>query len=104
MPKTIKIPYPKARAAQQSTKIRLAAHIKYLIKDRGLRYGEAAQLMKTTRPRVNNACNGKFDKISLEALFQFLVNFGYDVTVVVTPKSARMVKPTVRSTQKSKSS
>ncbi|WP_363346558.1 helix-turn-helix transcriptional regulator [Methylocystis echinoides] len=74
------------RAAEdQFLKAQLVRKIDALLKERGLKQIEAAQLFGVKQPDVSKLLHGDFRQFSMERLLRFLVALGQDVEIVVKP-------------------
>lgn len=67
-----------AQAMQLRLKSKLMNAIIDYIEDEGLTQGAAAELMKVQRTRVNDVCNGRIDKMSIDALVAMAARLGID--------------------------
>ena len=72
--------------AERQTKTRLALALNHIIKARGLKQTEAAQLLGVPQPKVSALVNYRLDGFSVEKLMDFIVALGRDVEIVVRPK------------------
>ena len=66
-------------------KAKLARKIASLMRERGLRQIEAADLFGVKQPDVSKLLRGDFSQFSLERLLRFLVALGQDVEISVRP-------------------
>lgn len=66
-------------------KAQLVRKIDALLKARGLKQVEAAQLFGVKQPDVSKLLHGDFRQFSVERLLRFLVALGQDVEIVVKP-------------------
>lgn len=66
-------------------KAQLVRKIDALLKERGLKQVEAAELFGVKQPDVSKLLHGDFRQYSLERLLRFLVALGQDVEIVVKP-------------------
>lgn len=71
----------------QLLKAQLVRKIEALLKERGLKQVEAAQLFGVKQPDVSKLLHGDLRQFSLERLLRFLVALGQDVEIVVKPSS-----------------
>jgi len=76
---------PKAPADDTILKAQLVRKIEALLKERGLKQAQAAQLFGVKQPDVSKLLHGEFRQFSLERLLRFLVALGQDVEIVVRP-------------------
>ncbi len=77
-------------AVDHNIKADLVLQIGELIKRRGLRQSEVAQLMNLAQPDVSKLLRGHFSGYSYDRLFGFLTALGQNVTIDV--KEARSKK------------
>jgi predicted XRE-type DNA-binding protein len=78
--------FPQAQSAQDRLlKAQLVGKIEALLKERGLKQVEAAELFGVKQPDVSKLLHGDFRQFSVERLLRFLVALGQDVEIVVTP-------------------
>jgi predicted XRE-type DNA-binding protein len=66
-------------------KAQLVRKIDALLKERGLKQVQAAELFGVKQPDVSKLLHGDFRQFSLERLLRFLVALGQDVEIVVKP-------------------
>lgn len=79
---------PAAQAAladDHFLKAQLVRKIDALLKERGLKQVQAAELFGVKQPDVSKLLHGDFRQFSLERLLRFLVALGQDVEIVVKP-------------------
>jgi predicted XRE-type DNA-binding protein len=77
-------------AEEHLIKAQLVYKIDTLMKQRGLKQVEAADLFGVKQPDVSKMLRGDFRQFSVERLLRFLVALGQDVEIVVRPpRSAR---------------
>lgn len=77
---------PRAQSAEDHVlKSQLVQKIDALLKERGLKQVEAAQLFGVKQPDVSKMLHGDFRQFSVERLLRFLVALGQDVEIVVKP-------------------
>jgi len=77
-----------ARAAPANDhflKAQLVRKIDALLKERGLKQVQAAELFGVKQPDISKLLHGDFRQFSLERLLRFLVALGQDVEIVVKP-------------------
>jgi predicted XRE-type DNA-binding protein len=77
-----------ARAAPANDhflKAQLVHKIEALLKERGLKQVQAAELFGVKQPDISKLLRGDFRQFSLERLLRFLVALGQDVEIVVKP-------------------
>ena len=74
----------------------LVARIDNVIRERGLKQVEAAQLLGLSQPDVSRLLRGNFRNFSVERLLRLLTALGRDVEIVVRePRSERPGRLTV---------
>ena len=74
----------------------LVARIDNVIRERGLKQFEAAQLLGLSQPDVSRLLRGNFRDFSVERLLRLLTALGRDVEIVVRePRSERLGRLTV---------
>ncbi|MBM3551107.1 MAG: XRE family transcriptional regulator [Alphaproteobacteria bacterium] len=66
-------------------KAQLVRKIDALLKERGLKQVQAAEIFGVRQPDVSKLLHGDFRQFSLERLLRFLVALGQDVEIVVKP-------------------
>ncbi|MFO1124660.1 MAG: helix-turn-helix transcriptional regulator [Methylocystis sp.] len=66
-------------------KAQLVRKIDALLKERGLKQVQAAELFGVKQPDISKLLHGDFRQFSLERLLRFLVALGQDVEIVVRP-------------------
>jgi len=74
-------------------KAQLVFKIDTLMKERGLRQVEAADLFGIRQPDVSKMLRGEFRQFSVERLLRFLVALNQDVEIVVKPHRDRNNAP-----------
>jgi predicted XRE-type DNA-binding protein len=74
-------------------KAQLVFKIDTILKRRGLRQVEAAQLFRIRQPDVSKMLRGEFRQFSVERLLRFLVALDQDVEIVVKPHRDRKNAP-----------
>lgn len=72
-------------AEEHLVKAQLVFKIDTIIKDRGLKQDEAAELFCIGQPDVSKMLRGEFERFSVERLMRFLVALNHDVEIVVKP-------------------
>jgi predicted XRE-type DNA-binding protein len=88
---------PKAASAEDCVlKAQLVHKIHALLKERGLKQVEAAELFGVKQPDVSKLLHGDFRQFSVERLLRFLVALGQDVEIVVTPHRDAITGATLR--------
>ncbi len=70
-------------------KAQLVVKITGLMKERGLKQREAADIFGITQPDVSKMLRGDFRQFSVERLMRFLVALGQDVEIVIKPHRSR---------------
>jgi len=74
-----------ADAAALNTKVRLAAEINRLIKDRRLTQVSAAECLEVSQPKISALKSYKLDGFSVERLMSLLLALGQDVEIRISP-------------------
>lgn len=72
-------------AGEHLIKAQLMYKIDKLLKERGLKQAEAAELFGVRQPDVSKMLRGEFRQFSVERLLRFLVALDQDVSIVVRP-------------------
>jgi len=78
----LRLPYSDAFLS----KAMLAAGIAAIIKDRRLTQARAADLLRTTQPKVSELLAGRLEDFSLERLARYLNALDQDVRILVRPR------------------
>lgn len=87
----------KAQSAEDRLlKAQLVHKIHALLKERGLKQVEAAQLFGVKQPDISKLLHGDFRQFSVERLLRFLVALGQDVEIVVKPHAGAAEAATLR--------
>ena len=76
-------------AEEHLVKAQLVFKIDTIMKDRGLKQAEAADLLGVKQPDVSKMLRGDFKQFSVERLLRFLVALDQDVEIVVRPHRGR---------------
>ena len=76
-------------AEEHLVKAQLVFKIDAILKKRGLRQVEAAELFGVRQPDVSKMLRGEFRQFSVERLLRFLVALDQDVEIVVKPHRSR---------------
>lgn len=76
-------------AGEHLIKAQLVYKIDALLKARGLKQAEAAELFGVRQPDVSKMLRGEFRQFSVERLLRFLVALDQDVSIVVKPHRGR---------------
>jgi len=76
-------------AEEHLVKAQLVFKIDTILKKRGLKQVEAADLLGVRQPDVSKMLRGEFRQFSVERLLRFLVALGQDVEIVVKPHRDR---------------
>jgi predicted XRE-type DNA-binding protein len=76
-------------AEEHLVKAQLVFKIHTIMKSRGLKQAEAADLLGIKQPDVSKMLRGDFKQFSVERLLRFLVALNQDVEIVVTPHRGR---------------
>ena len=72
-------------AEEHLVKAQLVFKIDTILKQRGLRQADAAELFGVKQPDVSKMLRGEFRQFSVERLLRFLVALNQDVEIVVRP-------------------
>jgi predicted XRE-type DNA-binding protein len=78
-------------AEEHLVKAQLVFKIDTILKKRGLKQVEAADLFGVRQPDVSKMLRGDFRQFSVERLLRFLVALDQDVEIVVKPHRSRNV-------------
>lgn len=76
-------------AEEHLVKAQLVFKINAILKKRGLKQVEAAELFGVRQPDVSKMLRGEFRQFSVERLLRFLVALNQDVEIVVKPHRDR---------------
>jgi predicted XRE-type DNA-binding protein len=76
-------------AEEHLVKAQLVFKIDTILKKRGLKQVEAAELFGVRQPDVSKMLRGEFRQFSVERLLRFLVALDQDVEIVVRPHRER---------------
>ncbi len=80
-------------AEELHIKAKLVHKIDALMRERGLRQAEAADLFGVRQPDVSKMLRGDFRQFSVERLLRFLVALGQDVEIVIKPHVGQKAAP-----------
>ncbi len=83
-------------AEEHLVKAQLVFKIDAIMKDRGLKQVEAAELFGVRQPDVSKMLRGEFRQFSVERLLRFLVALDQDVEIVVRPHQDRNNAPALQ--------
>src|ERR1035437_5243943 len=83
-------------AEEHLAKAELVFKIDTIMKDRGLKQVEAADLFGVRQPDVSKMLRGEFRQFSVERLLRFLVALDQDVQIVVKPHRDRRNAPALQ--------
>ena len=72
-------------ADEHLVKAQLVYKIDSIMKQRGLKQAETADLLGVKQPDVSKMLRGEFRQFSVERLLRFLVALNHDVEIVVRP-------------------
>lgn len=72
-------------AEEHLVKAQLVYKIDAIMKNRGLKQAEAADLLGVKQPDVSKMLRGEFRQFSVERLLRFLVALDQDVEIVIKP-------------------
>ncbi len=90
--KDIGVPNPE----EHFVKAQLVCKIDGILKARGLKQVEAAELLGIRQPDVSKMLRGEFRQFSVERLLRFLVALDQDVGIVVKPHRDRKNAPALQ--------
>jgi predicted XRE-type DNA-binding protein len=76
-------------AEEHLVKAQLVFKIDTIMKSRGLKQAEAAEVLGIKQPDVSKMLRGEFRQFSVERLLRFLVALDQDVEIVVKPHRGR---------------
>jgi predicted XRE-type DNA-binding protein len=76
-------------AEEHLVKAQLVFKIESIMKKRGLKQREAAELFGVRQPDISKMLRGEFRQFSVERLLRFLVKLDHDVEIVVRPRRGR---------------
>jgi predicted XRE-type DNA-binding protein len=76
-------------AEEHLVKAQLVFKIDTILKRRGLKQVEAAELFGVRQPDISKMLRGEFRQFSVERLLRFLVALNQDVEIVVKPHRSR---------------
>src|ERR1700719_3882856 len=82
-------------AEEHLVKAQLVFKIDSLMKERGLKQIDAADLFGVKQPDVSKMLRGEFRQFSVERLLRFLVALNQDVEIVVKPHRGRNNAPSL---------
>jgi predicted XRE-type DNA-binding protein len=80
-------------AGEHLIKAKLVFKIGTILKKRGLKQTEAAELLGVRQPDVSKMFRGEFRQFSVERLLRFLVALNQDVEIIVKPHRSRRNAP-----------
>jgi predicted XRE-type DNA-binding protein len=80
-------------ADEHLVKAKLVFKIQTIMRSRGLKQIEAAQLFAVRQPDVSKMLRGEFRQFSVERLLRFLVALNQDVEIVIKPHRGRRNAP-----------
>ena len=80
-------------AEEHMVKAQLVFRIDMILKKRGLKQVEAAELFGIRQPDVSKMLRGEFRQFSVERLLRFLVALNQDVEIVIKPHRDRKNAP-----------
>lgn len=83
-------------AEEHLVKAQLVFKIDTILKDRGLKQVEAADLLGVRQPDVSKMLRGEFRQFSVERLLRFLVALDRDMEIVVKPHRGRNHAPALQ--------
>jgi predicted XRE-type DNA-binding protein len=71
-------------AANLKLRSQLMVEVRQYVEESGLTQVDAAKVLKTTQPRLNDVLKGKIDKCSIDRLVQMLAEAGRHVSITVS--------------------
>ena len=71
-------------AANLKIRSQLMVEVRQYFEESGLKQVDAAKILKTTQPRLNDVLKGKIDKCSIDRLVQMLAEAGRHVSITVS--------------------
>jgi predicted XRE-type DNA-binding protein len=80
-------------AEEHLVKAQLVFKIDSILKGRGLKQADAAELLGVRQPDISKMLRGEFRQFSVERLLRFLVALNQDVEIVVKPHRGRNDAP-----------
>lgn len=80
-------------AEDHKLKADLVFKIDALLKERGMKQREAAELFGVRQPDVSKMLRGDFRQFSVERLLRFLVNLDQDVEIKIRPHQGQAKPP-----------
>jgi predicted XRE-type DNA-binding protein len=80
-------------AEEHFVKAQLVFKIDTIMKKRGMKQVEAAELFACSQPDISKMLRGEFRQFSVERLLRFLVALNQDVEIVVKPHRDRHSAP-----------
>ena len=83
-------------AEEHLVRAQLVFKIDALLKARGLKQVEAAELFGVRQPDVSKMLHGEFRQFSVERLLRFLLSLDQDVGIVVKPHRDRSNAPAMQ--------
>ena len=83
-------------AEEHFIKAQLVFKIDAIMKKRGMKQVEAANLFRVRQPDISKMLRGKFRQFSVERLLRFLVALDQDVAIVVKPHHDRKNAPSLQ--------
>jgi predicted XRE-type DNA-binding protein len=76
-------------AEEHLVKAQLVFKIDTIMKSRGLKQAEAAEVLGIKQPDVSKMLRGEFRQFSVERLLRFLVALDHDVEIIIKPHRGR---------------
>jgi predicted XRE-type DNA-binding protein len=83
-------------AEEHFVKAQLVFKIDAIMKERGMKQVDAANLLGVRQPDVSKMLRGEFRQFSVERLLRFLVALNQDVEIVVKPHRSGSRAPALR--------
>jgi predicted XRE-type DNA-binding protein len=83
-------------AEEHFVKAQLVFKIDTILKARGMKQVDAANLFGVRQPDISKMLRGEFRQFSIERLLRFLVALNQDVEIVIKPHRSRSDAPALR--------
>ena len=80
-------------AEEHLVKAQLVFKIETILKERGLKQADAAEILGVRQPDISKMLRGEFRQFSVERLLRFLVALNQDVEIVIKPHRSRNNAP-----------
>ncbi len=83
-------------AEEHFVKAQLVFKIDTIMRERGMKQADAADLFGVRQPDISKMLRGEFRQFSVERLLRFLVALNHDVEIVITPHRGGNHAPALR--------